>query len=233
MRDELTDDLLRVRVRCLLILGRLPVENAIGRRVAPGRGATCAACDRKIEREDVEVVLHFPSPSPQHRTTPLHSACEWMWNAERTREDVLAELQRCGRPRADGFLGEMPAQGRLMPSGQSDPGEPRRTRYTCPLCAQPVLEGELVYFEHGEVCHATGGCAGAGVTHLIETLLRNAPGHRMCHDCLARCLETPYPEVRKATTALRVEAGFVVELGARCSSCRRARVAISFCGPRA
>jgi hypothetical protein len=50
----------------------------------------------------------------------------------------------------------------------------------------------------------------------------------MCHECLARCLEVPPEDVRKGTTAVRVTAGFVFELGAECSGCRKMRVAISF-----
>jgi hypothetical protein len=104
----------------------------------------------------------------------------------------------------------------------------RQSYASCALCTKPILDRELVYFDGGELIHAVCGRAGTGTANLIDALLRGLPGHRMCHDCLAHVLEVPYGDVRKATSALRVTPGFVIELGALCSQCEKTRVTISF-----
>jgi hypothetical protein len=85
-----------------------------------------------------------------------------------------------------------------------------------------------VYFDQGQVIHAACGRSGSSAADAVATLLRESPGRRLCHDCLAQRLTLPYPDVRKATTALRLTEGFLIELGAECASCSRTRVTISY-----
>jgi hypothetical protein len=62
-------------------------------------------------------------------------------------------------------------------------------------------------------------------------VLASAPGRRICHTCLVHLTSLDYEEVRKATTALRVTAGFSVEVGLDCQICGKLRVTIGYRAP--
>jgi hypothetical protein len=71
------DDLLD-RIRRSILAGHLPKEACLATWYGKGTGLRCAACDRAITRDEVEVECDLPNGA----TLRLHSRCYDLWSRE-------------------------------------------------------------------------------------------------------------------------------------------------------
>lgn len=71
------DDLLD-RIRRSILAGHLPKEACLATWYGKGTGLRCAACDRAITRDEVEVECDLPNGV----TLRLHSRCYDLWSRE-------------------------------------------------------------------------------------------------------------------------------------------------------
>lgn len=63
------------QIREKILAGHLPKEHCRMTWFGPGRGATCAACDRPVGPQDVEVECDLPGGG----TLPFHRRCYEVW----------------------------------------------------------------------------------------------------------------------------------------------------------
>jgi hypothetical protein len=79
-QSQSEDGELRLRVRQLLLMGRLPLLPPIEVAAGYGHGDLCAACDRSIAVNEME--YEFVDRATGRRLS-VHSRCYTVWQVER------------------------------------------------------------------------------------------------------------------------------------------------------